>query len=183
LQLSQTIYSNKENIMLTLKKYANGRLYDTANKQYMTKDQLSTLIAKKEKIRVVLAKTGKDVTSSVVASLSTSQKANTNRKNKSLLEKNTIKKRFESHQKWIVKRIDKGMDTILEMMSFPSKQQVTKLNAELRELSHKLDDLQERHAKARQKMKLEHRKAMKNLLEQCNKATIPADTKPAAQAA
>jgi polyhydroxyalkanoate synthesis regulator protein len=39
--------------MITIKKYANGRLYDTANKQYVTKIQLSELIEGKEKIRVM----------------------------------------------------------------------------------------------------------------------------------
>ena len=72
--------------MITLKKYANDRLYDIVNKKYVTKDQLSKLIEKKETIKVVLAKTGKDVTKSVVSSLPTSKKSKKNSKIKPLIQ-------------------------------------------------------------------------------------------------
>ena len=39
--------------MITLKKYANGRFYDTVNKQYVTKAELAERIARKEEIKVV----------------------------------------------------------------------------------------------------------------------------------
>jgi polyhydroxyalkanoate synthesis regulator phasin len=130
--------------MLTLKKYANGRLFDTVNKQYMTKDQLSKLVEKKEKVKVILAKTGKDVTKSVVSSLPA---GNTT----SILKKEAQKKQVEGRKKWISMQIDKRMDTILEMMSFPNKQQITQLNADVKKLAKKIDDLQKRHAKARAK--------------------------------
>lgn len=167
--------------MLTLKKYANGRLYDTDNKQYVTKDQLYKLIEEKEKIKVILAKTGKDVTKSVVSSLPSSKKAKTNGKNKPLLKKKALKNRVEGHKKWIAKQIDKRMDTILEMMSFPNKQQVAKLNTDVRKLAKKIDDLQKHNAKARKKMKLEHQKEMEILLQHYEKPTIPVKTEPAVQ--
>ncbi|MEN8244051.1 MAG: polyhydroxyalkanoate synthesis regulator DNA-binding domain-containing protein [Thermodesulfobacteriota bacterium] len=166
--------------MLTLKKYANGRLYDIVNKQYVTKDQLSILVEKKEKIRVVLAKNGKDVTKSVVASLPASKKSNKNSKIKPLFKKEAIKKRVEGQKKWVAKQIDKRKNTILEMMSFPNKQQVTKLNADVRKLSKKIDDLQNRHAKARRKMKLEHQKEMEILAQQYDKPAMSVETKSAA---
>ena len=132
--------------MLTLKKYANGRLFDIVNKQYVTKEQVSKLIEKKEKVKVILAKTGKDVTKSVVSSLPISKKVKTMAKNKPLLKKKAIIKRVEDHKKWIAKQIDKRMDTILEMMNFPNKQQVAKLNAEVKKLSKKIDALQKQQA-------------------------------------
>jgi len=166
--------------MLTLKKYANGRLYDTADKKYVTKDQLSKLIEKKEKVRVVLAKTGKDVTKSVVSSLPTSIKSNKNSKVKPLFEKMAIKKRLESNKKWIVKQVDKRMNTIMEMTSFANKQQVSGLNADVRKLAKKIDDLQTRHMKARKKMKLEHQKEMEILARQYDKPATSVKTKSAA---
>jgi len=169
--------------MLTLKKYANGRLYDTVNKKYVTKDQLSKLIEKKEKIKVVLAKTGKDVTKSVVSSLPTSKKSKKNSEVKPLLEKMAMKKRVESNKKWIVKQIDKRRSTILEMMSFPNKRQFTKLNADVSKLAKKVDDLQKSHAKAREKMKREHKKEMETLVQQYDKPTMPAETEPAVKTA
>lgn len=131
--------------MLTLKKYANGRLFDIVNKEYVTKDQLAKLIEKKEKVKVILAKTGKDVTKSVVASLPISKKVDTKGKDKPLSKK-AIKKRVDDHKKWISKQIDKRMDNVLEMMNFPNKQQVTKLNAEVEKLSKKIDKLQKQYA-------------------------------------
>jgi predicted RNase H-like nuclease (RuvC/YqgF family) len=155
--------------MLTLKKYANGRLFDTVNKQYMTKDHLSKLVEKKEKVKVILAKTGKDVTKSVVSSLPA---GNTT----SILKKEAQKKQVEGRKKWISMQIDKRMDTILEMMSFPNKQQITQLNADVKKLAKKIDDLQKRHAKAREKMKREHQKEMKSLIQQYDKAAVPVKT-------
>jgi polyhydroxyalkanoate synthesis regulator protein len=166
--------------MLTLKKYANGRLYDTVNKQYVTKDQLSKLIKEKEKIKVILAKTGNDVTQSVVSSLPTAKKAKTNGKNRPLLKKEAIKTRVESHKKWIAGQIDKRMDTILEMMNFPNKQQVVKLNADVRKLAKKIDDLQKLHAQTHEKMKLGHKREMKILAQQYNKRNRLVKTAPAA---
>lgn len=169
--------------MLTLKKYANGRFFDTVNKHYVTKDQLSEMIEEKEKIKIILAKTGKDVTQSVVRSIPTLKTVKTNNKNKSLLKKKPIKKRVEGHKKWITMQIDKRMDTILEMMSFPNKQQVAKLNADVKKLAKKIDDLQKRHAKARKKMKLEHQKEMEILVQQYDKPAIPVKKKSAAKTA
>ena len=168
--------------MLTLKKYANGRLFDTVNKHYVTKDQLSAMIEEKEKIRIILAKTGKDVTKSVVSSLPTVKTVKTNGKNKSLLKKKAMKKRVEGPKKWITMQIDKQMNTIMEMMRFPEKQQVEKLNADMEKLAKKIDDLQKRHAKSREKMKLEHQKEMERLIQQYDKPATPLKTKSAAKA-
>lgn len=169
--------------MLTLKKYVNGRLYDTVNKQYVTKDQLSKLIKEKEKIKVILAKTGKDVTKSVVSSLPASKKAKTNGKNRPLLKKKAIKTRVEGHKKWIAKQIDKRMDTILEMMNFPNKQQVVKINADVKKLAKKINDLQKLQAQTHDKMKLEHKREMKILAQRYDKRIRLVKTAPAALSA
>ncbi len=137
--------------MLTLKKYANGRLFDIANKQYVTKVQLAKLIERKEKVKVILSKTGKDITKAVVSSLPTAKKVKSKGKNKPVSKKKVIKKRVDDHKKWISKQVDKKMDALLDMMNFPNKQQVAKLNAEVKKLSKKIDDLQKQHAKMQKK--------------------------------
>jgi polyhydroxyalkanoate synthesis regulator protein len=137
--------------MLTLKKYANGRLFDIVKKEYVTKAQLANLIEKKEKVKVILSKTGKDVTKAVVASLPTSKKVKTKGKNKLVSKQKAIKKRVDDHKKWISKQVDKKMDALLDMMNFPNKQQVAKLNAELKKLSKKIDALQKQQAKMQKK--------------------------------
>jgi polyhydroxyalkanoate synthesis regulator protein len=78
--------------MRTLKKYANGRFYDTDNKQYVTKDELARLINAKEKIKIILAKTGKDITKSVVASLPATKKADVQGGNRPLVNIASIKR-------------------------------------------------------------------------------------------
>ncbi len=137
--------------MLTLKKYANGRLYDIGNKQYMTKAQLAKLIQKKEKVKVILAKTGKDVTKSVISSLPTSKKVQAKGKKKPASKQKALKKRVDEHKQWISKQVDKKLDALLEMMNFPNKQQVAKLNAEVKKLSKKIDALQKQQAKMQKK--------------------------------
>jgi len=166
--------------MLTIKKYVNGRLYDTVNKQYVTKDQLSKLIKGKEKIKVIFAKTGKDITESVVSSLPTAKKTKTKAKNKPLLKNKALQARVEGHKKWIAKQIDKRMDAIMEMMNFPKKQQVVKLNADVRTLAKKIDDLQKRHAQTHKKMEREHKREMESLARQYEKRNQLANTAPAA---
>jgi hypothetical protein len=93
--------------MHTLKKYANGRLFDTLKKEYVTKAQLSKLIEKKEKVKIILAKTGKDVTKSVISSLPASKKVQAKSKKTSGSKKKAIQKRVDDHKKWISKQVDK----------------------------------------------------------------------------
>jgi polyhydroxyalkanoate synthesis regulator protein len=170
-------------MMLTLKKYANGRLYDASNKQYVTKNQLSKLIKEKEKIRIVLAKTGKDVTKSVVSSLPAAKKAETNGKNTSLFDTASIKKRVDGQVKWVTKQIDKNMDAILEMMNFPNQQQVKKLNADVGKLAKKVEALQKSYAQTHQKMMREHKKEMEALAQQYDQRLRMANTAPARESA
>jgi hypothetical protein len=155
--------------MLTLKRYGNGRLYDTVNKKYVTKDELSKRILEKEKVRIFLAKTGKDVTKSIISSLPASKMAEANGKNKPLLNIASMKTRVDGHKKWITKRIDKSMEAVLETMNFPSRRQVLQLNAGMRKLTKKVEDLQKRHAETHRNLKLEHKKEMEKLERQCNK--------------
>jgi uncharacterized protein YlxW (UPF0749 family) len=43
------------------------------------------------------------------------------------------------------------MEALLDMMNFPNKQQVAKLNAEVKKLSKKIDALQKQQAKMQKK--------------------------------
>ena len=106
---------------------------------------------RKEKVKVILSKTGKDITKAVVSSLPTAKKVKSKGKNKPVSKKKVIKKRVDDHKKWISKQVDKKMDALLDMMNFPNKQQVAKLNAEVKKLSKKIDDLQKQHAKMQKK--------------------------------
>ena len=69
------------------------------------------------------------------------------------------------------------------MISFPNKQQVAKLNADVKKLAKKIDDLKKSHAKAREKMKGEHQKEMETLIQKYNKPAIPVKKKSTAKTA
>lgn len=53
--------------MRSLKKYANGRFFDTDLKRYVTQKQIEEMIEQGEEFSVVMAKTGEDITESTVA--------------------------------------------------------------------------------------------------------------------
>lgn len=167
--------------MLTIKKYANGRFFDTDNKKYVTKVQLAEMIKGKEKIKIILAKTGKDITKSVVASLPASQNGKANGKYRPILGKMAIKTRVQDHKKWIAKQFDKRMDTVLEIMNFPNKRQVVKLNTEVKKLAQKVEDLQKQQTQVHAKMKQEHKKEMEMLAQDYDQRLQMMETAPAAQ--
>jgi polyhydroxyalkanoate synthesis repressor PhaR len=55
--------------MHKIKKYANRKLYDTTDKQYISLDQLSELIKSGEEVLVIDNQTGEDITASIVSQL------------------------------------------------------------------------------------------------------------------
>lgn len=117
--------------MLTIKKYTNGKLYDTLNKEYISKEQLTDLIKNKKKFKIILSTTGKDVTKSVTEQLT----AASNEKKEAALRPENIKK-------WIGNQIDKRINKILGIMNLPSKDQIAKLNAGLKKLAQKVEELE-----------------------------------------
>ena len=54
---------------ITIKKYANRRLYNTGTSTYVTLEDLASLVKKGEDFLVYDAKTGEDITRSVLAQL------------------------------------------------------------------------------------------------------------------
>ncbi len=124
--------------MLTIKKYANGRLYDTKNKKYITKDELAKLIKKKTKVKIVLSKTGRDITKTFTAQLSSKPKS---KKNDRKIPKN-IKKWIDENKKWFGDNVEKQIDKLLDVMNLPSKEQITKLTSSIESLSKKVKNLE-----------------------------------------
>ncbi len=77
--------------MYTIKKYANGRFYDTETKNYITRDQIADLLNTQKKITIVETKTGKNITSDVTSKISAkASKAGTAKKSSG--KKSTAKK-------------------------------------------------------------------------------------------
>ncbi|HEX8669183.1 MAG TPA: polyhydroxyalkanoate synthesis repressor PhaR [Allosphingosinicella sp.] len=55
--------------LVVIKKYANRRLYDTESSSYITLERLAEMVRQKREFKVVDAKTGEDITRSVLTQI------------------------------------------------------------------------------------------------------------------
>ncbi len=60
---------NSDDGVITIKKYANRRLYDTRKSSYITLDDLAVMVKKGQEFRVVDAKTADDITHNVLTQI------------------------------------------------------------------------------------------------------------------
>ncbi|MBC2714282.1 MAG: hypothetical protein HF978_03140 [Desulfobacteraceae bacterium] len=96
--------------MYTIKKYANGRFYDTVTKNYITRSQISELIRSRKKIKIVDTKSGTDITKGVVSQIKA--KDAKSGKQKSKAKKAASKKTKQDSASFIVQLFRKGGDTL-----------------------------------------------------------------------
>ncbi len=68
---------NKKDGVTIIKKYANRRLYDTGRSSYVTLDDLSEMVRDGYEFVVQDAKSGEDITRSVLAQIILDQESNT----------------------------------------------------------------------------------------------------------
>ncbi|MCP3873256.1 MAG: hypothetical protein GY699_08910 [Desulfobacteraceae bacterium] len=127
--------------MLKIKKYANGRFFDTINKKYIKPDQLAEIIKKGEKIQVTLTKTGKDITSTVIAQLSKKEAVKKEKKAKTKKKKDIPFLKTDKLVKWVGDIIDSKISKVLEAVKLPSREQVTRLDENIKALNKKIDAL------------------------------------------
>lgn len=119
--------------MRIIKTYANGRFYDTLNKKYMRKDQLVALINNKEAIQIIMHKTGRDVTPSVLKRLAPLL----NTPKESRLNMDHIKN-------WVSDQVDRRIEKAIALINLPSRDQISQLTAEIEKLTKRVDELQKR---------------------------------------
>ena len=137
--------------MIDIKKYANGRFFDTAAKKYIKPDQLAEMIKKGEEIKVTLTKTGKDITDSVIEQF---------RKKDKTAEKKTAKEKAKTEipflktdklVKWLGDVIDTRIEQVMDIVKLPSREQVAQLDENIKALNKKIDALQLAQEKAAKK--------------------------------
>ncbi len=124
--------------MRTIKTYANGRFYDTLNNGYMSKDQLAALINKKEAIKIIMHKTGRDVTQSVLKKMA----AVANPKKESMLN-------IDNLRKWVSDQVDRRIEKAIQLINLPTKGQIKRLTADIEKLTKQVDGLQNRLVKTK----------------------------------
>ena len=124
--------------MRTIKTYANGRFYDTLKKRYMSKDQLVELINKKEAIKIIMHKTGSDVTQSVLKKMAAVVKP----KKESMLN-------IDNLRKWVSDQVDRRIEKAIALINLPTRDQIGRLAADIDQLTKQVDGLQDRLAKTK----------------------------------
>lgn len=129
--------------MLNIKKYANGRFFDTAAKKYIKPEKLAEMIQKGEEIKITLTKTGKDVTNSVIKEFSKKED-----KKKGKEDKKTEKKKTESSflktdrlMNWLGEVVDTRIEKVMNAVKLPTKDQVAKLDQNIKQLNKNIDAL------------------------------------------
>ena len=109
---------------------------------------LKELIQKGEKLKVTLTKTGKDITASVIEQLSKKADAPKSGKDKKAGKKSSAKSKkaaflnTENLKKWAKKIIDKRVNRVLETIKLPNRKQIEKLDANIKALNKKIDNLE-----------------------------------------
>lgn len=63
------VASPSDDDVVIIKKYANRRLYDTESSAYITLERLAQMVRQKKQFKVVDAKSGEDITRSVLAQI------------------------------------------------------------------------------------------------------------------
>ena len=132
--------------MRIIKTYANGRFYDTLNKRYMSKDQLVALINKKEAIKIIMHKTGKDVTQSVLKKMAAVAKP----KKESILNIDNLRKwvaEVEEHD--AADQVDRRIEKAIALINLPTRDQVRRLTADIEKLTNQVDGLKNRMVKTK----------------------------------
>jgi polyhydroxyalkanoate synthesis regulator phasin len=123
--------------MRTIKTYANGRFYDTLNKRYMSKDQLASLMDNKEAIKIIMHKTGRDVTQSVLKKMAVATP-----KKESMLN-------IDNLRKWVSEQVDLRIEKAIQLINLPTKGQINRLTADIETLTKQVDGLQNRLVKTK----------------------------------
>lgn len=140
--------------MLNIKKYANGRFFDTNAKKYIKPEKLAEIIKRGEEIQVTLTKTGKDITDSVIAQFS---KKEEKKKDKKKSEIPFIK--TEKLMNWLGDVIDSKIEKVMDVVKLPTREQVANLDKHIQELNKKIDALKLSQEKATKKKTTTSKKA------------------------
>ncbi len=161
--------------MLNIKKYANGRFFNTATKKYIKPEMLAEMIKEGEKIQVTLTKTGKDITDAVIKQFSKKEDQKKEKKKKEMPFMKTDKL-----MKWLGEVIDSKIEKVMEVVKLPTREQVVNLDKNIKELNKKIDALKLSQEKAVKKKATTPKKAAVAPKKATPKKAASEDKKPAA---
>ena len=99
---------------LLIKKYVNGRFYDTVNKKYLKKDELTRLVKQQKKIKIVSTKTGRDITRSVLSGLAVKVESGGN----IIPSAEELINWAKNNRKRVLERVDRQLGNVRRMIKF-----------------------------------------------------------------
>ena len=122
--------------MLKIKKYSNGRFFDTEKKEYIKSETLAEMVRNGEEIEVILTRTGKNITDQVIEQLSKKEERKNEKKKKESPFQATDKL-----MKWVGEVIDSKIEKVMAVIKLPTREQVANLEGTVKELNDKIDAL------------------------------------------
>ena len=165
--------------MLNIKKYANGRFFDTATKKYIKPEKLAEFIKKGEKIHVTLTKTGKDITDTVIAQFSKKEDKKKEDKKKESTKKEIPFLKTDKLVKWLGEVIDSKIEKVMEVVKLPTREQVASLDKNIKALNEKIDALKLSQEKATKKKAAAPKKTVVTPKKTASEEAATAEKKPA----
>ena len=97
--------------MYTIKRYANGRFYDTEEKNFITRDRIAEMIKSGKKFSIINTKTGKDITDEIVSQIKSKQ-SQTSKKTRQSKSKSSKAK--EDPGSFLIQFFRKSGDTLFD---------------------------------------------------------------------
>jgi len=97
--------------MYTIKRYANGRFYDTEEKNFITRDHIAEMIKSGKKFSIINTKTGKDITDEIVSQIKSKQ---SQAKKKTRQSKSKSAKSKEDPSSFLIQFFRKSGDTLFD---------------------------------------------------------------------
>jgi len=134
--------------MLKIKKYANGRFFDTAAKKYIKPEKLAEMIKKGEQIQVILTKTGKDITDKVISQFAKKEDPKKNNPANDTPKIDLPFLKTDKLVKWLGDVIDSKIEKVMDIVKLPSREQVAQLDENIKALNKKIDALKLSREKA-----------------------------------
>jgi len=98
--------------MYLIKRYANGRFYDTVEKNFVNRNDIKELMRKKKDVSIVDTRSGKDITADIKAKIEASAARKSTRK--SGKAETTKKKKTDDSTSIFVQLFRKGSDTLFD---------------------------------------------------------------------
>jgi len=166
--------------MLIIKKYANGKFFDTAAKKYIKTEKMVEIIKKGEEIQVILTKTGKDITDAVIGQFSKKGDAKIKKQSKEKKKNESSLLKTDKLTKWLGEMIDTKIEKVLDIIKLPTREQVAKLDENIKELNKKIDSLKLSQEKAVKKKAANPKKPATSKQTSAAKNTMPENMKSVA---